>query len=541
MKIAIHAITLNGAKQAQRLHRELPFADVFVTEVGAEQCPSASLLTLPLAQFIAPDFHHYDCHICLFATGIVSRIIAPLLQDKRHDPAVICVDDQGQFAIPMLSGHRGGANAMAQRVAQILKAMPVVTTASDAANTLSVDMMGAPFGWTLDQRCEAAITSVSAAVVNEQPVLVVQQAGEKNWWPYKRTMPKHIYCHGELVGIDSDQWQGLVLISDLEKPDYYQSWQHKAVLWRPKSLVLGIGCDRNTPLSTIRAGVETFLTENNLSSDSVTAIASIALKADEEGLLAYSKQQQWHFVTYSAEQLSTVEGIENPSPYVEKITGVASVAEAAALKKSQTNKLLAAKWKFKQDGYNMTLACCRIEKEEALSKHNWKNWLGQQVKINAHGSEVVKGYQCKPKHIDLNRPMLYHRHHLLLCEGARCSKEGSKNLTHDLRAMLKEMNLASGYNRIKISRTLCAGACRNRATLVIYERLASHETPVNNGCWLRNIENLTMTQWRELFTALAGRVSLNSVLDPEFFAAIDYPETGSEDNIISGTQGLAQQ
>ncbi len=124
-------------------------------------------------------------------------------------PAVICVDDQGQFAIPMLSGHRGGANAMAQRVAQILKAMPVVTTASDAANTLSVDMMGAPFGWTLDPQCEAAITSVSAAVVNDQPVLVVQQAGEKSWWPYKRTMPKHIYCHGELAGIDSEPWQGL--------------------------------------------------------------------------------------------------------------------------------------------------------------------------------------------------------------------------------------------------------------------------------------------------------------------------------------------
>ncbi len=328
-----------------------------------------------------------------------------------------------------------------------------------------------------------------------------------------------------LLALIVSRGRGLVLISDLEKPDYYQFWQHKAVLWRPKSLVLGIGCDRNTPLSTIQAGVETFLTEHNLSSDSVTAIASIALKADEEGLLAYSKQQQWPFVTYSAEQLSTVEGIENPSAYVEKITGVASVAEAAALKQSQTNKLVAAKWKFKQDGYNMTLACCRIEKEEALSKHSWKNWLGQQVKINAHGSEVVKGYQCKPKHIDLNRPMLYHRHHLLLCEGARCSKEGSKNLTHDLRAMLKEMNLASGDNRIKISRTLCAGACRNRATLVIYERLAIHETPVNNGCWLRNIENLTMTQWRELFTALAGRVSLNSVLDPKFFAAIDYPET----------------
>ncbi|MGF1760357.1 cobalamin biosynthesis protein [Photobacterium sagamiensis] len=542
MKIAIYAITLNGAKQAQRLQRELPFADVFVTEIGREHCPSAAPLTLPLAQFVAPDFHHYDCHICIFATGIVSRIIAPLLQDKRHDPAVICVDDQGQFAIPVLSGHRGGANTMAHRVAQILKATPVVTTASDAANTLSVDMMGAPFGWTLDPKCEAAITSVSAAVVNDQPVLVVQQAGEKNWWPYKRMMPRHIRCHHELADIESEGWQGLVLISDQATPDLYQPWQHKAVLWRPKSLVLGIGCDRNTPLSTIQAGVDAFLAEYNLAPDSVTAIASIDLKADEQALLDLSQQQQWPFVTFSAEQLSTVTGIENPSAYVEKVTGVASVAEAAALKQSQTSKLAVAKWKFKKGSYNMTLACCRIEKEEALVKHNWKNWLGQpSAKVNAHGSEVVKGYQCKPKHVDLDRPMLHHRHHLLLCEGGRCSKEGSKNLTHDLRAMLKEMGLASGDNRIKLSRTMCAGACRNRATLVIYERLTSNETPINNGCWLRNIENLSITQWRELFAALAQRVPLTSILEPELIAAIDSPESGSKGEIFEGSQGTVQQ
>lgn len=540
MKIAIYAITLNGARQAQRLQRELPFADLFVTEVGQEQCPSAALLTLPLAQFVAPKFDDYDCHICIFATGIVSRIIAPLLKDKCHDPAVICIDDQGQFVIPLLSGHRGGANAMAQRVAQILKATPVVTTASDAANTLSVDMMGAPFGWTLDPQCEAAITSVSAAVVNDQPVLVVQQAGEKNWWPYKRTMPRHICCHDELANIDNEQWQGLVLISDQTMPDHYQAWQHKTVLWRPKSLVLGMGCDRNTPFSTIQAGVNAFLAEHNLAPESVSVIASIDLKADEQGLLALSQQQQWPFVTFSAEQLSGVIGIENPSAYVEKVTGVASVAEAAALKQSQTSKLVVAKWKFKQDGFNMTLACCRIDNEEALVKHNWKNWLGLISEKNAHGNEVVKGSKCKPKHVDLNRPMLHHRHHLLLCEGGRCSKEGSKNLTHDLRSLLKDMGLASGDDRIKLSRTMCAGACRNRATLVIYERLTAHETPVNNGCWLRNIENLSMTQWRELFSVLALRVPLTSILEPEILAKIDSPVDGLIEAFSEEQQGSGQ-
>lgn len=542
MKIAIYAITLNGAKQAQRLQRELPFADVFVTEVGHEQCRSATLLNLPLAAFMADKFTQYDCHICIFAAGIVTRMIAPLLNDKRRDPAVICVDDHGQFAIPLLSGHRGGANAQAQRIAQILKAQPVVTTASDAANTLSVDMLGAPFGWVLDPACEGAITAVSAAVVNEQSVVVVQQAGERNWWSHKRTMPKSIWCHHQLADLEIDQWQGMVLISDQAEPEGYAAWQHKAVLWRPKSLVLGIGCDRNTPQAVIQAGISAFLAENNLAVESVAAMASIDLKADECALIAYSHQHQWPFITFSADQLRAVSGIENPSAYVEKITGVSSVAEAAALKQSGTEQLIVPKWKFKQDGFNMTLACCRIVKEEGVAKHNWKNWLADaiagSIKINAHGSAVVKGYQCKPKHVDLNRPMLHYHHHILLCEGARCSKEGSKNLTHDLRTILKEIDLASGEKRIKISRTMCAGACRNRATMVIYERLAANETAVNNASWLRHIEDLSRTQWQALFHALALRQPLSSVLPPEYFADIDGPQGCVPDQTNEELEGI---
>ncbi len=544
MKTAIYAITVNGAKQAQRLQRALPFADVFVTEVGREQCRSAALLNLPLAAFMADKFSQYDCHICIFAAGIVTRMIAPLLDDKRCDPAVICVDDQGQFAIPLLSGHRGGANTQAQHIAQILKAQPVVTTASDAANTLSVDMLGGPFGWVLDPVCEHAITAVSAAVVNEQPVVVVQQAGERNWWPHKRTMPKSIWCHHQLSDLEIEQWQGMVLISDQAEPDGYAAWQQKAVLWRPKSLVLGIGCDRNTPQAVIQAGISAFLAENNLAAESVAAMASIDLKADESGLVAYSQQHQLPFITFSADQLRDVTGIENPSAYVEKITGVSSVAEAAALKHSRTVKLVAAKWKFKQAGFNMTLACCRIDKEEGLGKHNWKNWLAdliaRSIQINAHGSEVVKGYQCKPKHVDLNRPMLHYRHHILLCEGARCSKEGSKNLTHDLRTMLKEMGLASGDERIKISRTMCAGACRNRATLVIYERLAANETAVNNAIWLRHIEDLSRTQWQALFNTLALRQPLSTVLPSAYIAEIDGPQACSTDNMNEELEGSRQ-
>lgn len=537
MKLAIYAITVNGAKQGRRLKQSLPFADLFVAKVAIDDTPEAELLSYPLAEFVADTFSKYDGHIFICASGIVTRMISPLIKDKRIDPAVICLDEQARFVISMLSGHRGGANELTERVAHIVKATPVITTASDTSETVSADMFGAPFGWSLDPVSEPSITSVSAAIVNDQPVAIVQQAGEKKWWKYDKRMPTNIVTHTDLADIDPVQFSGLLLVSDVKDPGISQ-WDNRVVLWRPKSLVLGIGCDRNTPLSVLKAGIDAFSQEKNLSLDAIHSLSSIDLKKDEVGILELSAEKQWPFITFSSEELDGIEGIENPSEYVKKVTGSNSVAEAAALKQSDTKRLIEPKWVFKQDGYNMTVACCRKEFTESLVQHKRKNWFGQkkhgseerhglntaeqiEVKTNAHGSEVVEGFQCKPKHVDLDRPMLFHRHHILLCEGKRCAKTGTKNLAHDLRNMLKEMGLASGNKRIKISRTMCAGACRNRSTLVVYERVQNDRASKNNAQWLRNVEDLSEHQWRELFQALSENRPLTDVIDKHYFAAVE--------------------
>lgn len=555
MKLAIYAITVNGAKQGKRLVKSLPFADLYVSDAAKFESKEAQRLTLPLSHFVAEKFSQYDGHIFICATGIVTRMISPLIKDKKEDPAIVCVDEQANFAISMLSGHRGGANDLTVRVAHIVKATPVITTASDVSESVSVDMLGAPFGWYLDPLSESAITPVSAAVVNDEPIIIVQESGEKNWWKYDKRMPTNILCTHQLEGIDSAKYRGAILISDrlkdinnTERDDDQErlnnEWQNKLVLWRPKSLILGIGCDRNTPLSTLKAGIRAFSARFNLSLDSVHSLASIDLKADEDGLLELSQLKQWPFVTFAAEELDDIAGIENPSDYVKKVTGSNSVAEAAALKLSKTNQLLVAKWAFKQDGFNMTIACCRREFSESLVQKKRKNWHGQMKhggegrhgdenlhsingKVNAYGNEVAEGFECKPKHVDLDRPMLFHRHHLLLCEGKRCAKAGSKNLAHDLRGLVKNMGLSTGDRRIKISRTMCVGACRNRSTLVIYERPfedENSETPlVNNAQWLRNVEDFSENQWRELFAALAERRPVEHVVEQKYFAAVESP------------------
>ncbi|WED28717.1 cobalamin biosynthesis protein [Vibrio sp. DW001] len=555
MKLAIYAITVNGAKQGKRLSTSLPFADLYVSDAAKLELTGSQRLTLPLSKFVAEKFGHYDGHIFICATGIVTRMISPLIKDKTEDPAVVCMDEQANFAISMLSGHRGGANDLTERVAHIVKATPVITTASDVSESVSVDMLGAPFGWHLDTVSESAITPISAAVVNDEPVIIVQETGEKNWWKYDKRMPPNILCSHQLNGIDSTKYRGAILISDrLKGSDNTErnegqerlknEWQNKLVLWRPKSLILGFGCDRNTPLSTLKAGIQAFSERFSLSLDSVHAIASIDLKADEVGLLELSEHKQWPFVTFAAEQLDDIVGIENPSDYVKKVTGSNSVAEAAALKLSNTNQLVVAKWVFKQDGFNMTIACCRREFSESLVQQKRKNWHGQmkhggegrhgdenlqtiKVKVNTYGNEVAEGFECKTKHVDLDRAMLFHRHHLLLCEGKRCAKAGSKNLAHDLRGLIKKMGLSSGDRRIKISRTMCVGACRNRSTLAIYERPlkdTNSETPlVNNAQWLRNVEDFSESQWHELFTALADNRPVTQVVEQKYLAALESP------------------
>ncbi|MFM2481428.1 cobalamin biosynthesis protein [Celerinatantimonas sp. YJH-8] len=522
MRVAIYAITQHGAEQAQRLARALPYAQLFVSARGRDCCLQAQIFEGSIGDLITSQFHQFDQHICIFAAGIVTRTIAPLIDDKRRDPGVICIDEQGQFVIPLLSGHRGGANAMAQRVANVLKATAVVTTASDVSQTVAVDLLGAPFGWQLDPSSEAAITAVSAAVVNEQPVLIEQDAGELSWWGFDKPMPRHLWCSEFEGALSAQNWQGRIVISDRSDAGREPTWADRTVIWHPRSLVLGIGCDRNTPAAVIEAAIRHCLEVHGLCLASVSALASIELKADEAGLQQLAAQYQWPLHFYPAAALADVKGVENPSEVVFKVTGCYSVAEAAALKESQSSALLVPKSKFAAQGFHVTVAVCRRHYRLSLPAQRLKNSWPPQEQTNAHGSVVVQGYQCKPREPSRERPMLYYRHHLIICGGARCAKaSGRADLAAELRGLAREMGLNRGASRIKISRSHCAGSCRNQAVAVLYEHLDTGESAVNNGLWLRQIDQLSKSQWQTMFEALRERKSLRSVLAPSAFAAIE--------------------
>lgn len=360
--LAVWAITRHGIGHAERLCNALPQADLFVSEKLASLAPErASLVSLPLGPILNDRFQAYDGHVFVVSIGAVVRMVAPLLRNKKVDPAVVCVDDAARFSICVLSGHVGRGNELAERVASVLGAEPVVTTASDAIGTLTVDILGRELGWELDDP-DRNVTRGCAAVVNEAKVLFVHEAGEPDFWPTDRPLPKNVQYTRSLDGVDPRSFEILLVATDRDVARSHPSHFANAVVYRPKSLALGIGCDRGTPVELVERGVVSLLEEAGLSLRAVRCLATIDVKADEEALLALSAKYGWPLRTYPAATLDEVPGIENPSEVVKKHVGTRAVAEPAALLAAGADRLLLPKRAYTEPGANrsMTLAVARV-------------------------------------------------------------------------------------------------------------------------------------------------------------------------------------
>jgi cobalt-precorrin 5A hydrolase len=359
---ALYAITRHGVDIAARLLGGLRGAELYVSEKLADAAPpGARRLPLPMGPQMGELFPAYDCHVFVISVGAVVRMIAPLLRNKKVDPAVVCVDETARFAICVLSGHVGQGNAFTERVAATLGAEPVVTTASDALGTLTVDILGRELGWTLDDS-ERNVTRGCAAVVNGEPVLFVQETGEPEWWPEDRPLPPDVHYTTSLDGVDPGAWEILLIASDRALRDTHTTHWAKAVVYRPKSLVLGIGCDRGTASDLMERGVRSVLERQSLALPSVREVATIDKKREEPALRELCKRFGWPLRVYSATELDAVAAIENPSETVKRYVGTRGVAEPAALLASGAVRLLVPKHIYSEPGADrsITVAVARI-------------------------------------------------------------------------------------------------------------------------------------------------------------------------------------
>jgi cobalt-precorrin 5A hydrolase len=359
---AVYVITKHGLEIARRLAEGMIGVDLYVSEKFMADAPKGAIpLKLPFGPLIGELFTEYDCHVFVISVGAVVRMIAPHIKSKKTDPAIVCIDDAAKFSICLLSGHVGRGNAFADRIAQVLGAIPVVTTASDVRGTLTVDILGRDLGWQLAHP-DFNVTRGCAAVVNETAVCFVQETGEPSWWPLDKPLPPGVSYATDLARVDPRAYEMLLIASDRLLEKTHPEHAAQAVVYRPKSLVLGIGCDRGTPSDLVERGVLKLLEEAGLALASVKAIASIDLKQDETALLELSAKYNWPFVTYPAPLLDAVPGIQNPSETVRKYTGTRAVAEPAALLLAQAETLTIAKQKYSEPGADksMTLAVARI-------------------------------------------------------------------------------------------------------------------------------------------------------------------------------------
>jgi cobalt-precorrin 5A hydrolase len=359
---AVYAITRHGVEIGARVAAGLPGADLFVSQkMSALAPPGARCFPLPMGPLLADTFLAYDAHVFVISVGAVVRMIAPLIDSKKTDPAVICVDDAARFSICVLSGHVGRGNLFTDRVAKILGAASVVTTASDAIGTLTVDILGRDLGWTLDD-LDRNVTRACAAAVNAAPVLFVQETGEPSWWPLERPLPEGVRYRTDLADVDPRRWEILLIATDRDVERSHPEHFANAVVYRPKSLVVGLGCDRGAPTEMVERGVDALLAEHGLSPRSVRELATVDKKADEPAFLALSERRRWPLRVFSPEELDGVAGIENPSETVKQFVGTRGVAEPAALVASGAGKLLVPKRIYTEAGAgrSMTFAVARV-------------------------------------------------------------------------------------------------------------------------------------------------------------------------------------
>ena len=267
-----------------------------------------------LKEAVKTTFNKYDVHIFIMATGIVVRVIADLMKSKDVDPAVLVVDEQGNFAISLLSGHLGGANEECSYLANILNSIPVITTASDVSGKIAVD--------TLSQKLNSKLESLETA--KRVTALIVN--GEK----VRLFLPENIVQKDDLSA-------GAILVSNKKNIEIT-----KII---PQNIILGIGCKKDTSKDKIILAIESALNTYNIDLKAVKIIASAWVKENEQGLLDACCELDKNIIFYSKEEILELEGkIQKVSEFVKKQIGVSAVSEPCAyLASNKDGKFIAEK------------------------------------------------------------------------------------------------------------------------------------------------------------------------------------------------------
>lgn len=339
MKIVIYTFSRQGYQLMKKIRCGLQQMDNNIEIFEIVKCSSMDELSDKRSLFACVEEWFYRAEVLIFigAAGIAVRAIAPFLEHKSKDPAVLVIDETGKYCISLLSGHTGGGNAWCKKVSAVFEGTPVITTATDCEGLFAVDEFARKndlqiLDWKLAKQISAAI-------------LEGKKVGFLSDCSIEGTIPQELY------EIENKEYS-----NDLHIFISYQAEQNGFQLV-PQVVVVGIGCRKNAPFEIIERAVRQALFEEKIKEEAVCLLASIDLKKEEQGILRFCRQRGIPFVTFQAEELKKVEGVFSESAFVEQTTGVSNVCERSAVLASG-GELLCKKKVY--DG--VTIALARKEK-----------------------------------------------------------------------------------------------------------------------------------------------------------------------------------
>ena len=327
---------------------------IYINDAGFKlgeiiQKEKSDYLLIDQRTFSSLDYPAIEAIIFIGALGICVRMIAPMVNDKYTDPAVICVDSIGRNAISVLSGHIGGANRLCEEVAHIIGARPVVTTQSDNTGMWKLDILGKCMGWETDAT-RTEMNQAIATLVNGKPVGLLLDIRDKGTDYLESTLPPNVSVVADRTAIT--QYQLIIAVTP-----YIYDFETPTLYYRPPVLNLGIGCRRDCNPDGVAEYIGKALVENGISPKAIKSVSTIDLKKDEP---LFAELSKWHNIQssfiYTSGQLAGII-VPNPSEKVMEVTGVPGIAESCAIKSADYGELVFEKHKGQvSEGSDFTFA-----------------------------------------------------------------------------------------------------------------------------------------------------------------------------------------
>ncbi len=369
---AIVAVSRPGAALARRLTSSLPDAALYLERrsAGDVSDDGTQIYDFPLRPVIQDLFARHRELVVFLPIGATVRLLAPVLGSKTQDPAVVCVDDAGRYAVSVLSGHVGGADALAHRAAEAIGAQAIITSASDALDVTAIDLVGRDAGWHVEAT-STDLTRAAAAVVNRDPVALWIDPESGVAWPDGSPLSASIFPVTYLSDVQDPGYAAALIVSDRL---FALETGRPLVTYRPPTLVAGVGCRRGVSEDHLRELLLHTLEEHGLAAKSLGKIATADIKGDEAGIIALAESISVPIETFDGTRLNSVadaastgrsaSGLHRPTASAARdLLGVFGVAEPAAMLASGAEGVIVPRAKSDR----ATVAVARIPSDKVSS------------------------------------------------------------------------------------------------------------------------------------------------------------------------------